>query len=113
MTQFIQKGERIDYVNSSENTINYLDVVAGTNKLFVAAEEIAPGAVGAVYAEGVFELKAKKTDVFTFGQTLYYDATNEYLTTTSTSNKLFGYALAAKTNTEEVIVASLANCPSS
>ena len=107
MTQYLQKGERIDYVNSSENTIKYLDVVAGTDKVFIAAEEIAPGATGAVYSEGVFELKAKSGEAFTFGQALYYDSTNKELTSTSTSNKYFGYAVEAKASAGVLAVAKL------
>lgn len=113
MTLYVQPGEKIDYTNSSDTKIEYMDIVAGTNKLFVAAEDIPAGGTGAVYTEGVFEMAAKKTDVFTFGQMLYYDSTHEYLTSTVGSNKFFGYATKAKTNTEEVITAKLTNCASS
>ena len=113
MTQFIQKGERIDYINSSENTIEYMDVVAGTNKLFVAAEKIAPGATGAVYAEGVFEIAAKSGEAFTFGQMLYYDSSAKKLTGTASTNAYFGYATAPKTSAETICQAKLASCASS
>jgi len=84
-TQFVQDGVRIDYTASS--AVGYLDIVPGTSKIFVAAEAIAAGATGAVYAEGVFELPAK-AEAFTFGQAVYYDSTNGYVTTTATSNTL-------------------------
>ena len=93
-TQFAQDGVRIDYTASSAD-VGYLEIVPGTNKIFVAAEPIAKGSTGAVYAEGVFELPAK-AEAFTFGQTVYFDKTNGYVTTTSTSNVVAGYVVAAK-----------------
>lgn len=93
-TQFVQDGARIDYTASSA-AVDYLEIVPGTNKIFVAAEPIAKGSTGAVYAEGVFELPAK-AEAFTFGQTVYFDSTKGEITTTAASNILAGYAVAAK-----------------
>lgn len=113
MTQYIQPGEKIDYINSSENVIKYMDIVAGTNKLFIAAEEIPAGATGAVYAEGVFEMAAKSGEAFTFGQMLYYDSTAGKLTGTASTNAYFGYAAAPKASSGTSVLAKLASCASS
>ena len=96
---FVQDGKNLDYINSGATAIGYLDVVAGTDRIFIAAESIAPGELGSVYSEGVFEFPAKADDVFTFGQKLYYDATNGYITSLATDHIYAGYATEAKAAT--------------
>ena len=97
-TQFVQDGKVLDYTNSGSSAIGYLEIVPGTDKIFVAAEAIAVGATGGLHSEGVFELPAKAADVFTFGQKLYFSATDG-ITSTATSNVPAGFAVAAKAAT--------------
>ena len=103
MAQFIQKGDIIDYTNNSETAIEYGQLVIGKDKVFVAAEEIAPGATGGVHASGVFELAAETTAAFEFGQKIYYDAENKGATataetgsTTKVPNAYIGIAVEVK-----------------
>lgn len=44
---------------------------------------------------GIFEFPCKSTDVVAVGDLLYWDATNDQLTTTSLNNTLVGYAVGA------------------
>lgn len=81
---FIQKGDIVDYKNGGESAINYGDIVVGTDKIFIAAENIAIGATGGVHAEGVFELTTSDTSAITFGEKMYYDATNDGVTADAT-----------------------------
>lgn len=104
--QFVQDGTRLDYA-AGKTAIEYLEIVPGTDKIFVAAEAIAANSVGAVYAEGVFELPANKTQAFTFGQTVYFDATNKNITTTATSNTVAGYVVAAKAASGETALVKI------
>jgi len=92
-TQFIQDGKRLDYLNTGSEAINYLDIIAGMGRVFVAAETILSQATGSVFAEGVFELP-KAAEAFTFAQAVYYNATAGNITGTSTGNILAGYAVA-------------------
>ena len=92
--QFVQDGVRLDYTNGGNAEIKYMDIVPGTGKIFIAAEDIAVGATGSVYAEGVFELPAK-AEAMTFGQAVYY-STADGITTTGTNNVAAGYVVAAK-----------------
>ena len=92
-TQFIQDGRVLDYLNPTTNAIQYLDIIAGTGRLFIAAETIMPQEMGSVFAEGVFELP-KASEAFTFGQAVYYNATNRNITGTAAGNLLAGYATA-------------------
>lgn len=107
MINYVQKGERIDYVNSSDSTINYGDVVAGKDRIYVAAEEIAVGATGAVYAQGVFEFLTADTSEIKFGEKLYYNTSSSKVTATSTDNIFAGYsaqAVAAASGTKTILV---------
>ncbi len=103
MAQFIQKGDIVDYTNSGEAAIEYGQLIVEKDKVFVAAEEIAPGATGGVHASGVFEMAAETTAAFAFGQKIYYDATNKVATATAetgtstkTPNAYIGIAVEAK-----------------
>jgi len=104
--QFVQDGVRLDYA-AGENAIEYLEIVPGTDKIFVAAEAIAANSVGAVYSEGVFELPANKEQAFTVGQTVYFDVTNKNITSTAASNIVAGYAVAAKTAAGETVLVKI------
>lgn len=105
MTQFVQKGERVDYTNGGSSAIDYNDIVPGKDRIFVAAEKIAAGATGAVYAEGVFEFDTADTDAIVFGQKMYYNeddgitaaatkTTGEGNSAETTNNVPVGYAVA-------------------
>lgn len=114
MAQFIQKGDIVDYTNSGEAAIEYGQLIIGKDKIFVAAEEIAPGATGGVHTSGVFEMAAEATAAFAFGQKIYYDATNKVATnkvatataetgsTTKTPNAYIGIAVEAKAESAAV-----------
>ena len=107
MTNYIQKGDIVDYTNNGSAVIAYGDVIVGEDRVFVAAEEIAVGATGGVHAEGVFEFKTSDETAIAYGQKLYFDATNKVATATSTNNVAIGYAvqaIAASTGSKNVLV---------
>lgn len=101
-TQFIQDGKILDYTNSGSSAIGYLDIIPGTDKIFIAAEGIAVGALGSMYAEGVFELPAKAADVFTLGQKVYY-STTDGITSTATGNVYAGFTTEAKAASDTTV----------
>lgn len=103
VNSFIQEGETLDYINSGETTISYLDIVEGTDRIFVAACEIAPDNQGSVLTEGVFEFNTVNNQAFTVGQKLFYDTTAKLVTSTATGNIYIGYAIAAKAQTDTVV----------
>lgn len=95
MAKFIQKGNVIDYTNAGSTAITAGSVVVGTSRIFVAVGDIKAGATGVVEAEGVFEFPAASAAI-TFGQAVYWDATNGNITATATNNTPAGVAVAAK-----------------
>ncbi len=99
---FVQKGDNIDYTAGAD--IAYMDVVALTDRIGVALENIANGATGTVTLTGVFDFPAATGSGkgLTVGQKVYWDTTNSVITPTATDNIFAGYAVAAKTTTAEV-----------
>jgi len=95
VNSFIQEGESLDYANSGA-AIGYLDIVVGTDKIFIANCAIPQNGTGTVFAEGVFEFPAVTNAAFTFGQKLYYDATNGVVTAVPAGHIYIGYATEAK-----------------
>lgn len=104
--KYIQRGEAIDFTNSSEAKINAGDVVVFGTKIGVAGDDIAVGATGTLRMEGVFELP-KATGAITVGAAVYWDATNKKITTTSSSNTLAGFAVAAAASRDETALVKI------
>ena len=107
MTNYIQKGDIVDYTNSGASTIAYGDVVVGKDRVFVAAEEITVGATGGVHTGGVFEFTTSDTTAIEYGQKLYFNATSKVATATSSDNVAIGYAvqaIAASEGSKKVLV---------
>lgn len=76
------------------------DVVSGdgvvVGELFgLATTDITSGTYGHILISGQVLLPAKGTDTFTAGVKVYWDATEGYVTTTSSGNKLAGYFVRA------------------
>jgi predicted RecA/RadA family phage recombinase len=93
MARFVQEGEAIDYTPGSAVAAGAI-VVIGSVGIGVAQTAIAANVRGSLIVDGVIE-HAKASGAVTFGAKVYYDATNNVLTTTATSNTLAGWAVAA------------------
>ncbi|MFA7658777.1 MAG: DUF2190 family protein [Candidatus Gastranaerophilaceae bacterium] len=122
VNSFIQEGKSLDYTNSGSTTINYLDIVVETDRIFIANCTIVAGATGSVLTEGVFEFPAVTNAAFTFGQKLYYNATSGVITSMAAGNIYVGYAVEAKATETATIkvklvdvnsISKLANQPAS
>jgi predicted RecA/RadA family phage recombinase len=96
---YVQKGERIDYTNSTASAIGYKDILPLVTRISIALEDIAVGATGTIGVTGILELSAENTVAFDVGDQLYWDQTNGKLTKTSTSNILAGWCTEPKTTT--------------
>lgn len=95
--EFYQKGNSIDYKNTSGATIAANAIVAlGTTRCGVAGTDIPNNSVGAVFVEGVWIVPS--TGTIGLGAAVYYDASAEKATATATSNVPLGWAVAAAEN---------------
>jgi len=93
MARFVQEGEAIDYTPGSALAAGAV-VVIGSVGIGIAQTAIAANAKGSLRVDGVIE-HAKASGAVTFGAKVYYDATNNVLTTTASGNTLAGWAVAA------------------
>lgn len=91
---FYQEGKVIDY--TAANGLSVGQVVSLTNLVGVAMNDIASGAVGAVAIEGVFTMPGASGITAAIGDKLYWDDSNNVLTSTTTGNAIAGIALTAK-----------------
>lgn len=98
MGTYIQKGEVIDFVNSTENAIEAGEVVSLATRIGVAAEPIPAGGKGAVHVTGVFELP-KASEALTVGDAVYFGS--DGITATAGSNPPAGWAIEAAASTAE------------
>ena len=100
-----QRGEALDYVNTTDETIPANTVVEIVSRIGVTGGDIEPGQTGTLHVCGVFELP--KTDVteITMGTAVYSDGTG--ITATAASNTPAGYAAQAAGADDKTILVKL------
>lgn len=89
--KYWQKGETLDYTATA--AVGNGDIVDLTTRIGVAGNNIPAGSTGAVHVEGVF-IMPKGADAITMGAAVYWDATEEQITTTAEGHTPAGYAAA-------------------
>lgn len=92
--RYVQRGETIDFKNTTESAITANDIVTLTNRIGIAATDIPIGAIGTVHVVGVYDLPAETVNAFTPGQTVYLS--NSTVVKDSTSGVVAGYAVEVK-----------------
>ena len=92
-TNFVQEGKTLDYTASGADVASGEFVVVGILG-GVAKTAIADGKTGAVCISGVFSV-AKASGAVTQGAKLYWNSSNDNLTTTASGNTLVGVAAEA------------------
>lgn len=106
---FIQPGNSIEYKNSGSNKIVYGSIVKlGSDRVGIAASDIAAGEVGTLHLCGVFTCP-KVTGAVTIGTKLYYLEASDALTTSASqtvgqdtvNNNPVGWAVAAAASGDE------------
>lgn len=100
MSNFVQVGEKIDFLNGTGADIAYHDVVpVGTACIGVAEMEIPQNETGTVNLEGIWELTADNAMAFNVGDMLYWNTAGKKLTKTNTDVPA-GICILAKTTSE-------------
>ena len=94
MALFLHEGQSIEYAPSSDIAAG--DVVVQGDLVGIARTPIAANQVGSLAVCGVFEFSVADVAGFAVGITVYWNATNKALATTSNSgaNKLLGKVVA-------------------
>ncbi len=98
---FAHEGDFIDYTPGG--AIASGDVVVQGDLVAVATRPIAANELGALATRGAFDF-AKNTNVaYTVGTILYWDDTNNVVTTTSAGNKQIGKVVRAAGTTDPTV----------
>lgn len=105
LASFWNKGERIDHVASADLAANEIVVIG--KRIGVAGADIASGAKGALYVEGVFKMPKASSEAITAGAEVYWDATNKCITATSTDNTKAGFATEAAAAADEIVLVKI------
>lgn len=99
MKTFQYRGQRISWTNTTGSAVasgGVVVILSGTTGYIgIAVDAIAIGAAGEVEVEFVHQLTKNTGEAFTPGQLIYWNATSQYLTGTSTSNTRAGRSDAA------------------
>ena len=107
MTQasFAHEGAAIDHTPTAD--VSAGDVVVQGDLIGVARLDMKANVLGALAVTGVFDF-AKATNIaYTVGQILYWDNTNDIVTTTATGNKQIGKVVRAAATTDPTVRARL------
>lgn len=67
-----QKGESLDYMNTTKEKIEAGSVVVLENRIGVAGTDIETGALGTVHVTGVYEFDKKDTTELAAGAEVYF-----------------------------------------
>lgn len=102
MAKYIQRGESIDYANASGSKISAGDVVSLTNRVGIAACDIANGAVGSLALDGVFEFDKTASLAISLGDAVYYSTSTKKITKTATDVPC-GIAIAASASADTTV----------
>lgn len=88
-----QKGDSIDFLNSTDAKIEANSVVALGTRCGIAGEDILPGETGSVFVEGVFIVPSGGT-AFAIGADVFFDTDAG---TAATSGTKLGWCIEAVT----------------
>ena len=103
---YLQRGEALDYRNTTEETIPHGTVVTIGTRIGVTGCEIPPGKLGSLHVCGVFRIKKPDAAAMEQGQTAYFDGTG--ITGTSGDNAIeVGYAAEAADAAAETVLVKL------
>lgn len=85
-----QRGESLDYPNTTTSKIEAGTVVTLTERIGVIGGDILPGETGAVHVMGVYDIPKTGTVEIKLGAKVYFDGNG--ITNVATGNVLAGYA---------------------
>lgn len=102
-----QRGEAIDYKNTTESVIEANEIITFGKRIGIAGTNIEPAATGSLMMTGVFKLPKKSEDNFELGDIVYWDDTEKEVTSTATGGIIAGYIVAKVQATETIAVVKL------
>lgn len=102
---YYQRGESLDYTNSTASKIPANTVIDFETRIGVAGTDILPGETGSVHMTGVFEIAKTGSGAIAMGAAVYFDGTG--ITDTASTNTPAGYAAKAAGASDTKILVKL------
>ena len=109
--EYMQRGEALDYKNTTDAVIPAGSVIAIKTRIGVAGCDIAPGEVGSLHVMGVFAMDKASGKEVALGDALYFDAGAGKITTEADGNTPAGYAVADAASDAATVQLSISNPP--
>lgn len=104
--RYWQKGETLDYTATKEAVTNG-QVVSLGGRIGVAGNDIAKGETGALHVTGVFIMEKAASVTVTMGAALYFDESEEKITTVAAGNVPAGYAAATAEASDATVLVNI------
>lgn len=101
---FWQKGESLDYVNTTSEKIEANTIMVYGARLGVIGTDIDPGELGSLHVVGVFELPKTDTAEIAAGTEVYWDGSGITSASGADSIKAGFAAQAAKADADKILV---------
>jgi len=101
--EFWQRGESIDYANTTNKKIEANEIIPFGSRIAVAGTDIAPGETGSAFVFGVFEMP-KDDAAIGAGADVYY---KDGAITATKNDSVVGYAIQAADATAETVKVKL------
>lgn len=98
--RLLQNAGVYDWTNSGSDTLPSGTVVVNGALVGVLVRATEAGKLGAVQTEGIFEFPIASATTADLGAKAYWNATDEQVVTTATSNTFMGYFVAASKSGE-------------
>lgn len=98
---FIHEGHYIDHTPAGALASG--DVVVQGDLVGVTVRPLAAGELGSLAVDGIFDFSKNIGVAFTVGTILYWDDTNNVVTTTSAGNKLIGKVVRAAVSADTAV----------
>lgn len=102
-----QKGNNLDFVNSTNKTIPANTLVVIGQRVGVAGSDIAAGELGALIVDGVYSAAKTTDEEIEFGATLYYDESKDIVTTTKGEHVVAGFAASKASATDATVLVKI------
>lgn len=104
--EFWQRGEALDYTNTTTATIPANTIVKIGDHIGVTGTDIEPNKVGSLHVGGIWEIPKTGTKKIDMGATVYFDG-NGITDTAAAGNTAVGYAAASATAEDTKILVKL------
>lgn len=100
-----QRGETLDYVNTTGAIIEANTVIKLAERVGIAGTNINPGEKGDIHVSGVFEFKKTSQNKIDIGTSVYFDG--EGITETKGDDTPAGFAAATAETTDQTILVKI------